>query len=340
MVISSSQSRVVIEKHLDGLMPFLSRSIQPSQTLVAVVDSKVAELYGHYFSFPTILIDASEENKTLQTVDYVIHELLKLQIDRNCFLLGIGGGITTDIVGFVAAIYKRGVDCGLVPTSLLAMVDAAIGGKNGVNVHHLKNMVGTFRQPRFTYICTQFLYSLPIREYRAALSEILKVFLIDGRYFAEAVTFFTQTSFPALLQNDACVQCLTDLMIKAINIKCEIVEKDELEHGCRRLLNLGHTFAHAIESCTTQYVHGEAVAMGLVLAAYNAQSLLTEELIRSLEQLHLPTRVPDDISTQQLADAVCNDKKNTDTLVNVLLLKDIGKVKIQTMNATDLQWHW
>lgn len=278
---------------------------------------------------PIIWIEASEEAKTLTTVERVIRELLELKVDRDCLLLGIGGGVTTDITGFVASIYKRGLPFGLVPTTLLAMVDASIGGKNAVNFEGYKNIAGCFREPEFIFICPEFTQSLPEREFRCGLAEMLKTFIIaDSEYYNLAV--------------EDCRGNLFKLLIRCVEIKSGIVSRDPFDVGERRLLNLGHTFAHAIEKSTNLYKHGEAVSIGIVMAARMAveeglaDSALVDRLCNDFLSLSLPVEASG-VDAKVLETAMLQDKKRKDGGMVFVLPVGIGKVTIWEKSATVFQ---
>ena len=278
---------------------------------------------------PVLWIHASEEEKTLSTVERLTVQLLDLQADRTSFLLGVGGGITTDLVGFTAAIFKRGLSFGLVPTTLLAQVDASIGGKNGVNFDRYKNILGTFRQPEFVYIDTDFLQTLPPRQLRCGAAEMLKTFLLaDKRAYEEAVKVF-RAEKPQVPQW---------LVGRAGEIKRALVAQDPEDHGVRRLLNLGHTFGHAIEKCSTQYEHGEAVAIGIALAARMAVEkglMATEEADRIVDDLRavgLPVEPP--VSAEELRSAILQDKKRTGERLWFVLPETIGKATLWEESVT------
>ena len=269
---------------------------------------------------PILWIHASEQEKTLATVERLVAQLLELQADRDTMLIGVGGGIVTDITGFVAAIYKRGLRFGLVPTTLLAQVDAAIGGKNGVNFDRFKNMVGTFRQAEFVYVDTDFLHTLPLRELRCGAAEMLKTFLLaDAEAYEEAVAVF-QGPHPERVPQH--------LVRRAGEIKFSLVEQDPEDHGVRQLLNLGHTFGHAIEKCSTLYEHGEAVAIGIVMAARMAceKGLMTPEdaarIRADIEATGLPVEPP--VPEAELHAAILQDKKRTGGTLRFVLPETIG----------------
>lgn len=244
-----------------------------------------------------IAIDTSEELKTMDTAVLICRQLMEAGASRKALVLAVGGGITTDLTGFAASIYKRGVRYANIPTTLLAQVDAAIGGKTGVNFDGYKNMLGAIVQPQFTFICPAVLKSLPARELKAGLAELLKTFLIaDSAAYSKAVSSFTDGKTPEIPS--------ADLILKAAAIKAAIVELDPYEAGERAKLNLGHTFAHAIEHEARMrgddVVHGEAVAIGIIMAAGKAEregiaeNGLTERLKADFNHLGLPTECPYD----------------------------------------------
>lgn len=233
-----------------------------------------------------LLLDVSEENKSMSTVLEICKWLMDNDAGRNALLLAIGGGITTDMAGFAASIYKRGIRFAYVPTTFLSQVDAAIGGKTGVNFENYKNILGVIRQPEFTYICPEVLGTLPYRDFLSGAAELLKTFIIDntGDNYEKAVEVLSEIH-GSVDRKQAIASHLAeieDLAAAAAKVKAGIVERDEFECGERRKLNLGHTFAHAIESVSMSrhngsmsghngaesgVTHGEAVAMGMIMAA-------------------------------------------------------------------------
>lgn len=302
--------------------------------VLAVIDSKVEELYGNLFPFEKIEVEAEERYKSMQTVEEVIQKLLELHADRDVLLLGVGGGITTDICGFVASIYKRGVACGLVPTTLLGMVDAAIGGKNGVNMLGYKNMLGTIRQPEFVVSTIDFLQTLDAEEVRQGLAEMLKVFLIKGKYFEECGVFFADHGVGEMLK-DATKRIQLQVFIEeAVAVKELLVCEDERDNGVRQLLNLGHTFGHALERCTGM-AHGDAVAIGLVCAARCADSADSELVTRVLQSCGLPVEIPAGVSREALLEAMMQDKKRADGRCRVVVLEAVGRVAVREMDLSE-----
>lgn len=233
-----------------------------------------------------LLLDVSEENKSMSTVLEICKWLMDNGADRNALLLAIGGGITTDMAGFAASIYKRGIRFAYVPTTFLSQIDAAIGGKTGVNFENYKNILGVIRQPEFTYICPEVLGTLPYRDFLSGAAELLKTFIIDntGNNYEKAVEVLSEIHGSIDRKQAIALHLaeIEELVAAAAKIKAGVVERDEFECGERRKLNLGHTFAHAIESVSMSrhngsmsghnggksgVTHGEAVAMGIIMAA-------------------------------------------------------------------------
>lgn len=323
-----------------------------------------------------LLLDVSEENKSMSTVLEICKWLMDNDAGRNALLLAIGGGITTDMAGFAASIYKRGIRFAYVPTTFLSQVDAAIGGKTGVNFQNYKNILGVIRQPEFTYICPEVLGTLPYRDFLSGAAELLKTFIIDnaGNNYEKAVEVLSEIH-GSIDRKQAIASHLAeieDLAAAAAKIKAGIVERDEFERGERRKLNLGHTFAHAIESVSMSrhngsisghnsaesgVTHGEAVAMGMIMAAkaseryYNLapeNSLrpeniagqndtatseggesLSSRLVRDFSRCGLPTECP--FPPESLSVAMKKDKKAENGIVHFVLIRAIGDVRIEDL---------
>ena len=313
-----------------GRVADLLDSVLPKSRVIVITDVNIDRLYSDLVHrYEHIVIGLGEAIKSLHTVEMIYNRLMAMGADRSTFLLGIGGGIVTDITGFVAATYMRGVEFGFVSTSLLGQVDASIGGKNGVNVGGYKNMVGSFTQPRFVICDVAMLRTLNEREFRTGLAEMIKAGVIaDEELFArlEEVDFST-------LHGD--VELLMELVYRAIKVKADIVERDERESGDRRLLNLGHTLAHAIEKSSSKFNHGEAVACGLALIADVAcrKGMLAEAdkerilslLVRAGFELEPP------VAMRQLLKAVKKDKKAEGDWIHVVFPKSIGHCEVERM---------
>lgn len=305
----------------------------PEGRVVVITDANIDRLYHPVVErFEHIIIGNGETNKTLQTVESIYRRLMELGADRSTFLLGIGGGIVTDITGFVAATYMRGVEFGFVSTTLLGAVDASVGGKNGVNVAQYKNMVGTFLQPRFVVADVAMLRTLPQREWRAGLAEVVKMAVIGS----EELFGLLEQSADTLRDTP---ELLHDVVVRAIRLKADIVERDEREGGVRRVLNLGHTIGHAIEKSTQRYNHGEAVAIGLSMIADAAvrrgemKAEDAERIDRLLARLGFVLRA--DIATNELMREVRYDKKRQGDTIRVVIPERIGSCRIEPMSLDD-----
>ena len=263
-------SRVISADSLQALTPLL----EAYPKVFLVYDRNVAwvaqEIAAACPPAGMKVLDASEKAKDMATVLDLCSWLLEAGADRSSLLLAVGGGITTDLAGFAACIYRRGIRFAFVPTTLLAQVDAAIGGKTGVNFLDFKNMLGVIRQPEFTFECAQVLRTLPRRDFLSGAAELLKTFMIDntGNAYEKTVALLSAPADSATLQT---------LIAAAAKVKAGIVSRDEQERGERRCLNLGHTFAHAIEHEARQagldVTHGEAVAVGILLAARLSEAM-------------------------------------------------------------------
>lgn len=222
-----------------------------------------------------IILDATESGKTLDTVEELCRKFEQAGADRDSLIIAVGGGVTTDIVGFAASVYRRGVRAVFIPTTLLAQVDAAIGGKNGVNLDGYKNMIGTIRQPLFVFSATDYLLSMPPQLIVSGLPEMLKTFIIGSKEdYETACGIFSGFRADSGPEKHPDLETLSDLIFSAASIKTDIVSEDSFEHGRRELLNLGHTFAHAIETVTEgATAHGLAVAEGIAMAARAGEML-------------------------------------------------------------------
>ena len=312
----------------------IARWLGPEPELVVVYDQNAAWVAGEVLeALPqvrmAVALETSEAQKTLETVQTLERQLLEAGLSRGALLLAVGGGITTDLVGFAASIYKRGIRYANLPTTLLAQVDAAIGGKTGVNLDGYKNMLGSFRMPEYTFLCADVLRTLPPRAYRCGLAELLKTFLLaDGAAYAAALDGVTP-----------------ELIARAAQIKAEIVERDPQEHGERAKLNLGHSFGHAIEHAAQErgddIAHGEAVAIGMVLAARLSEQLgigqkgLASQLERDFSALGLPTECPYPLTALQ--EAMTKDKKALGGgTVKYVLPVTPGQVVFHELNPYDL----
>ena len=319
------KSRVVV-----GSVGELLPALLPKKRVVVVSDTNIDRHYHSLIEpYDHVLIGLGESSKTLKTLDAIYHRFIELGVDRSCFVLAIGGGIVTDVAGFAASTFMRGLDFGFISTSLLGQVDASVGGKNGVNVDGYKNMVGTFTQPKFVICDVDLLRTLSPREFRTGLAEIIKAAVIAD---AELFDMLEQTDF-STLQSDS--ERLSEMVYRAVKVKADIVERDERESGDRRLLNLGHTLAHAIEKSSTKMNHGEAVAVGLALIAEVATSrdMLAvadkERIVALLERAGFMLDAPVEIRT--LLKAVAKDKKAEGSDIHIVFPVGVGRCTVEKM---------
>lgn len=358
-------SRILVE---DGIEE-LEACLEQYRRVFVIMDSNVAIACPAAYEMsqmlnrrgvPGMLVEVSEEAKCMETVMEICDWLLENGADRDALVIAIGGGITTDMVGFAASIYKRGIRCAYVPTTLLSQVDAAIGGKTGVNFGGYKNMLGTIRQPEFTYVCPQVLESLPMEDFQAGAAEMLKTFIIeDNGHYEAAVKVLKELAdeFVSICQGSTLsdgearwpevlsprLAELTPLIAAAVKVKAGIVSRDQFESGERMKLNLGHTFGHAIESLAHKHHndidHGHAVALGMVCAAKLAERLeMTEPgfaaaLERDLNSCLLLIFNP--YSPSNMADAMRKDKKAEDGKVHFVLPRAVGDVVIHDMTVEE-----
>lgn len=276
-------------------------------------------------SFEIIEIEAGEENKTIETCNAVWETLVEMNIDRKALLINVGGGMVCDLGGFVAATYKRGIDFVNIPTSLLAMVDASVGTKTGVNLGGLKNMVGSFSQPQMVLIDAAFLETLPGNQMRSGLAEMYKHGLIaDASYWNQLKNLSELTTEDLLL-----------LIYHSVSIKNEIVLQDPFEKNVRKLLNFGHTLGHVIETYShsgkgiAPLLHGEAIAVGMILEAFISykKNLLTKKIYTEIKET-LTLMFESVVFTKNDIEICCNllihDKKNENGNIQFTLLNEIG----------------
>ncbi|HNK27816.1 MAG TPA: 3-dehydroquinate synthase [Ferruginibacter sp.] len=287
--------------------------------------------------YPVIRILPGEENKTPATAGQVIEQLITMGAGRDAMLVGVGGGVVTDIAGYVAAVYMRGISFGFVPTSILAMTDAAIGGKNGVDVGVYKNMVGTIRQPDFIFYDYSFLKTLPVSEWVNGFAEVIKHACIkDAVLFSmlERYTLHEYQSDPTLV---------AELIERNVDIKASVVSADEFETDDRKLLNFGHTIGHAIENLH-HIPHGHAVSIGMVAACNLSEQLghlhfeEAARIVRLLARYHLPVDV--DTDHARVFEVLKMDKKRKDDAMQFILLNKIGSASVVSIPLAELEKHF
>jgi 3-dehydroquinate synthase len=327
----SKPSQILIGERLSNLPIYLK-----GRRAIIVCDSNILKYYRKEFpsGIPVIQIGLGEQNKTLQTIELVMGKLVEYEADRSTFLVAVGGGIVCDITGLAASIYMRGLPFGFISTTLLSQVDASIGGKNGVNYKGFKNMIGVFNQPEFVICDNTMLSTLDKEEFCSGFAEIIKAGAIkDNSLFQYCKTYARKA-----LSLDP--ETITHMVYESVKIKANVVEADEKEKGERRLLNFGHTFAHAIEKMTG-ILHGKAVSIGMVLAAQVSQhlGLIGEKDVNEIKEIlklyGLP--VKPEIPVDQLYSAMKQDKKRVGNAIHLILLERIGHAITQKINYNDLQ---
>jgi 3-dehydroquinate synthase len=325
-----NSSKVLFGQGLDQLPAFI-----PAGRTVIITDTNVGRLYGTRFpKAPVITIGTGEGHKTLATVQEIYKALLEFEVDRSWTVVGIGGGIVCDVTGFAASTYLRGLSFGFVASTLLAQVDASVGGKNGVNFKAYKNMVGLFRQPDFVLCDLEMLKTLPRAELASGFAEIVKhAAIADEAYFD-----FIEANAETALALDPAV--LAHLVRRSVQIKAAVVAKDEHESGERRKLNFGHTIGHAIEKISG-ISHGHAVSIGMVLAARLSQDQTalpaaeTARLTALLERLKLP--VGSALDQTQVLKALAKDKKRQQAHIHFVCLERIGRAVVQNIPLMSLE---
>jgi 3-dehydroquinate synthase len=325
-------SSSTVEFVLDGKFATIGKMVDKSNAIY-ITDENVYALHQQQFKGkPTIVMPAGEAHKQQATVDFIIEALLNFGANRQSVLIGVGGGVVTDMVGYVAGIFMRGVQFGFVPTTLLAMVDAAIGGKNGIDVGVYKNMVGLIRQPAFIVYDHSFLTTLPSCQWENGFAEIIKHAAIKDLNMLKELN---QNDLAFYQKNK---KALAALIQKNVEIKVKVVQKDEFEKGDRKLLNFGHTLGHAIEN-EHALLHGHAISIGMVYAAKISQVLLgftgTGLLVETLKKYGLPTAMHFDIDAAM--EVMQKDKKKANAGMQYVLLSKIGKGVYETIPMKTLQ---
>lgn len=326
----SGDKRIIV-----GAKLFALTELCPTDDLFIITDNNVAELYSEQFpKAQIIVIPAGEKFKTIRMVENIAEQLLNGGCSRQSFIVGIGGGIITDIVGFTASVYMRGICFGFVPTTLLAQTDASIGGKNGVNLKKYKNMLGVFNPPEFILIDSSTLNTLPKREIKSGFAEIIKAAALGGGMILEYVKSFK-------LGSDTGNPSIDDIILEAVKFKLSIVERDFKESGSRAILNFGHTFGHALEKTIHSLTHGEAVSIGISAALFFSMrnKLITEnesnEILKLLEDYELPIQI--DFNADEILAAMLADKKKSRNGVDYILLSGIGKPYIYKSDYYELR---
>ncbi len=342
---------IIIGKNTINVLPKKIKSLCPkTKNIALIIDKKIPNKLRvnlkkklRNYNILVLPLEASEKNKSLNQVNYFLKFLLSKNFNRSDLVIGVGGGITGDIAGFVASIFKRGINFINIPTTLLAQVDSAVGGKTGVNSSFGKNLIGSFYQPKLVISDVSFLNSLPKREMICGYAEILKHSIIkDEKFF---IWLEKNTKFVLTKKSRE----LTHAIKRSCEIKMHFVKKDVNEKNLRMILNFGHTFAHAIEvksNYSKHNTHGEAVLSGMILATKLSviKKICSKETLTRLKKIYFQNgldytykKYSKQTSIQSLIPYLQNDKKNNDDKINFILLKKIGKTALPNKNKLSIK---
>lgn len=323
------------------------RDLGCSQKCLMITDKTVGGLYGRMvqsslaecgFLIQTVIVADGEGSKSLSVAENIYGEALNCGLDRDSFVAALGGGVVGDLAGFIASTYMRGIPYVQVPTSLLAQVDSSVGGKVAVNYQQVKNLIGAFYQPAAVLIDPLTLDSLPAREFKSGMAEVIKYGVIwDAGLFA-----VLEKKVHDVLNLDPDI--IEDMVLRSCEIKAEVVSADEREKGLRSILNYGHSFGHAVEVLGDLNIlkHGESVAVGMCMAARTAHLLgiLSKEdqdrIVSIIGDYGLPTRPPFEINPNSLQEIMLKDKKNRGKKTALVLPERIGKVNLHFFNQEEL----
>lgn len=325
-------SRSLVDCYIDASFKDLDKIVDREKAILITDENIFLSHKSKFKKWNVITLKAGEQYKIQATVDAVIIQLIAFETDRQSILVGIGGGVITDLTGYIASIYMRGIRFGFVPTSLLSMVDASIGGKNGIDVGEYKNMVGVINQPSFLFYDLSFLKTLPDAEWSNGFAEIIKhACIFDSKTFS----VLSQHNISKLKRNRA---LLREIILINIKLKSGVVKKDEFEMGDRKLLNFGHTLGHALE---TQYelTHGQAISLGMMFASWLSEKILgfkdTGLIEKVLTNFGLPTKASFDV--KKVFKILRMDKKRINKDMNFVLLQKIGMSVVHKITVDSLQ---
>jgi len=320
------------EYFFDASFDQLEKITSKDNTVLITDENILSKNKSKFKGWKTIVLKPGEAFKTQAAVDSIIEQLIGFGADRKTILVGIGGGVVTDITGYAASIYMRGVKFGFVPTSILAMVDASIGGKNGIDVGVYKNLVGLIRQPAFLLYDYSLLKSLPKEEWVNGFAEIIKHACIKDAAMFKLLEVNKLSTF----QKDKTL--LNKLIQRNAMLKSKVVQQDEFEQGDRKLLNFGHTFGHAIEN-SYQLPHGHAVSIGMVVASVISEGYKkfkdTSRLTALIKQYGLP--VYQSFDAEKVLAVMQSDKKKVKDIIHYVLLEKIGKGVVYVLNVSEIE---
>jgi len=347
---SGSYPVIIGSSHLDQIgreINFLGKSIS---SIFLITDDHIESMYyppilssieAYQIPINHLVLPPGEDAKNLTVATHCWEKMVECGIDRESLVISLGGGVISDLSAFVASCYMRGIDVVHIPTSLMGMVDASIGGKTGVNMRYGKNVIGTFYQPKLIFIDIDTLKSLPARELKAGISEVIKAaFIHDPEFFQ-----FLEDEGEKLHKLDS--KTLLETIERAASIKIEIINQDFKDRGVRSALNWGHSFAHALEACTgfQKFLHGEAVAIGMSCSAVlsylrgDLDELCLNRLEILINRLSSSTKLPSEISDEEIVSMMKKDKKNISGELNCIISNGIGKLCKKERVTEDLVFH-
>ncbi len=293
------------------------------------------------FCVDSFILPDGEQTKSIHWLEQIYHKMMDIGLDRHSFLVALGGGVVGDLTGFAASTFMRGIDFIQIPTTLLSQVDSSVGGKTGINLREGKNLVGAFYQPRLVVIDPQVLTTLDERQLRAGFAEVIKYGVIRDDSFFD----YLEKNIEGIFNLDD--RCIEKVVSRSCEIKSEVVEKDERESGLRAILNFGHTAGHAFEAITgySKFVHGEAVAIGMMVASslgekvFSLDKLFSERLKSLIKMSGLPYSIPLDISDDKIVEFMKRDKKVKDDKITFVLPRSLGSVEIvKDVSVDDILW--
>ena len=329
-IFSQKKVSCLFDAAFEDILTYCSK-----EKTIIITDENVYSYYKQKMDgFRIIRLAPGEKSKNQKAIDSIIDKLLELEVDKQTFIVGIGGGVVTDMAGYVSSIFKRGVRLGLVPTTILGMVDAAIGGKNGVDVGIYKNMVGTIYQPEFILYDYSFLNTLPVKEWINGFAEIIKHACIKDALLFSMLERYSLHE----IQKDSTL--IASLIEQNASIKMDIVTTDEYEKADRKLLNFGHTFGHAIENLH-RLPHGHAVSIGMVAACNLSEKINglhfedAQRVVKLLAKYHLPVDIETDYA--KVFDVLKLDKKRENDNMHFVLLNRIGEAEAKPVSMNFLQ---
>ena len=323
-----------INAYFDADFSIMEDLVDKKNSILITDENIFAKQSEKFSGWKTIVIKAGEKFKNQKAVDEIINQLIEMNADRQSFIVGVGGGVVTDVAGYAASIYMRGIKFAFAPTSILGMVDASNGGKNGVDVGVYKNLVGVINHPEFLLYDYTFLDTLPDEEWINGYAEIIKHACIKDESLFHFLEEKTLEDFQSSKEN------IGKLIERNVDIKYNVVANDERETGERKLLNFGHTIGHAIEN-TAKLPHGSAVSIGMVAACIISEKINgfsnegTEKVKQLISKYKLP--IAFDIDKEKTWDILLHDKKKSGTDMNFVVLDKIGKASIKKISLTDLK---